>query len=380
MFSKAVKLFNLGGFDIKVDPSWLVIAALITWSLTQFFPTSLPGQSQAVYLGMALFAMLSFFVSLLLHELAHSVTARHYGVQIKSITLFLFGGMAEMKTEPTEALVEFRIAIAGPLMSFLLALWFWALAALSEAATAPAALTTVLSYLGTINLVLAVFNLVPAFPLDGGRVLRAYLWHRSGDPTYATRIATQSGAIVGYLLMGLGLMAVLQGALVAGIWQIMIGGFVVIAARASYQNQLLRGSWGDTPVARIMQPNPVTITPETTLADFANHTLLERGLSFVPVVEDGVLLGHIDRAMLAAIDRDNWADTRVGDVFAGLEPGTTTPPETTVQALMERISNSGRRKFLVTRGTQLAGVVSLADLTSFLSRAGTAPVQREGMT
>lgn len=369
MFSKAIRILTINGFDIKLDPSWVLIAALITWSLTQFFPTVLPGQPFATYLTMALIAMFSFFASLLLHELAHSVVARHFGVQIKGITLFLFGGVAEMETEPQSAGVEFWIAIAGPLMSLFLALCFWILTGVSAALFTNDALIYVLSYLATINLAIALFNLVPAFPLDGGRILRALLWYRSGDILKATETSTKSGAIVAYVLMTMGVFSLFQGAVVSGLWQIMIGGFVLIAARASYQHQLGQSVHARNPVGAVMTPNPITVSPDVSLSDFVNQTMLNHSVSFVPVVEDGVLLGHIDPAVLSGIDRDNWDNTQVGDIFAGLDPDTMVPPDMQISDLLTLISQTGKRKFLVTQGHDLVGVVSLADLTNYLVRA-----------
>lgn len=368
MFANAVKIFTLNHFDIKVDPSWLLIAALITWSLSQqFFPGVLPGASTLVYLAMAIVAMLGLFASLLLHELAHSVVARHLGVPIKSITLFLFGGVAELEGEPTSARVEFWIAVAGPAMSFCLAIGFWALEYIATWSGFSAPLIEIISYLALINLVIALFNLLPAFPLDGGRVLRAVLWMRSGDVLSATKSAAQSGAILAYALMALGVLSLFQGAVVSGVWQIMIGGFVLLAARASYSQQLAKLAFDDLTVAALMTPNPITVDPEITLSEFVNQVMLQKHVTFVPVVEDKVLLGHMDPSILAEIDREHWANARVGDVFAGLDKGVTTSPDASIHDLFETISATGQRKFLVVSDHNLVGVISLSDLAHCLN-------------
>ncbi|MCX8225406.1 MAG: site-2 protease family protein, partial [Sulfitobacter sp.] len=182
MFSNAVKLLSLNGFDIKIDPSWIIIASLVTWSLSQkYFPSVLADASSATYWAMGLLGMLGFFGSLLLHELGHSIVARYLGVPIKSITLFIFGGMAELGKEPSSARDEFWIALAGPVTSLALALGFWTIAQGTWLTSGSEPLFEVASYLALVNLVLALFNMLPAFPMDGGRVLRAYLWHRHGD-------------------------------------------------------------------------------------------------------------------------------------------------------------------------------------------------------
>ena len=368
MFKNSVKLFSINKFDIKVDPSWLLIAALITWSLSrQYFPQALPDVDTSIYLTLAVIAMLGLFASLLLHELAHSVVARHLGVPIKSITLFLFGGVAELEAEPTSARAEFWIAVAGPVMSMCLAVGFWTLGQIVMWSGFPQTLVALFGYLGFINLVLAVFNLLPAFPLDGGRVLRAVLWHKTGDVLSATRAAARSGAFLAYFLMMLGVFALFQGLIASGLWQIMIGGFVLIAARTSYAQQLAKVALKNRTVGSLMTHNPVTVSPDLTLSEFVNKIVLHKHVTFAPVMEEGVLLGHIDSSVLSKIDRENWANTKVGDVFVGLDPEVMTKADVLVQDLLETISRTGRRKYLVVADHDLLGVISLSDLTRCLT-------------
>jgi Zn-dependent protease/CBS domain-containing protein len=369
MFANSVKVLTINQFDIKVDPSWLIIAALVTWSLSQsFFPDALPGHSSQAYLAMAIVAMLGLFISLLLHELAHSVVARHLGVPIKSITLFLFGGVAELEAEPKSGIAELWIAIAGPLMSLVLALGFWSLSGIANLIAVAPAIISVLSYLALINLVLALFNMVPAFPLDGGRVLRAYLWHRSGDVLAATRTAARSGTFFAYFLMAVGVTGLFQGAVVAGLWQVMIGGFVLMAARAAYTAQLSKTVFEGQTVGTLMSPDPITVSPDVTLATFVNQIMLRHKVSFVPVTEGEVLLGHIDQSLLSGLDRENWASTRVGDVFVGLHDAVMVSPETLVPDLMDRIGQTGQRKFMVVSDHRLEGVITLSDLSTCLKQ------------
>ena len=367
MFSNAVRLFVLDGFEIKLDPSWFLIAGLITWTLaTQYFPTTMPDQTGAAYLLLAIIAMLGFFSSLLLHELAHSVVARRFGVRINAITLFLFGGVAELENEPPSAMSELWIAAAGPAMSVVLGIIFWALGGLWPSIASSDGLGTVLVYLATVNLVIAVFNLVPAFPMDGGRILRAYLWHRHGDVLKATRTATRSGMFFGYFLMALGLMAVFQGAVAAGFWYVLIGFFVLGAARSAYQNQLMQSKFAGKTASDVMIRNPVVVSPELTLSEFVNQVMLKHRISFAPVVADGVLIGFMDRDVLAAIDRDNWTSTRIGDVFAGLDVAATIAPDMPVEKLMRQIAQTGTRKFMVVEDHKLKGVITLANLIGSL--------------
>jgi CBS domain-containing protein len=173
-------------------------------------------------------------------------------------------------------------------------------------------------YLALMNLILALFNLIPAFPLDGGRVLRAYLWHRSGNSLSATRTAAKSGGILGYVLIGLGVLALFRGALVAGLWQIMIGGFILMAARSSYQSHLARAAFDHKAVRDLMERDPITIGPEITLADYVNRTVLAQGVTFVPVVEDGVPLGHMDRNSCRALTVNIGAARRLATSLSAL--------------------------------------------------------------
>ncbi len=374
MFSNAVKLFSINGFDIKIDPSWLVIFALISWSLSQhYFPTALPGETPVVYLTMAVIATLLFFVSLLLHEIAHSIVARRFGLAVGGIKLFLFGGVAEIEREPQSPRAEFIIAAAGPAMSVALSIGFLLSSRIAASIVGLAVVAQVLSYLAFINMVLAVFNLVPAFPLDGGRIFRAYLWHRGGSLLRATETAARAGTLFAFLLMGFGVASLFQGLIVPALWQILIGGFLLVAARASYQSQLVQVVFEKRTVEDLAQKRPVTVAPDVSLADFVNRTVLRHGLSFVPVVEDGVLLGYIDHAMILGIDREHWSSTQIGDVFAGLDAHSTVDPDMAVDDLLKIIATTGRRKFLVVKNGELVGVISLSDLTRHLQLSDLMP-------
>ena len=368
MFSNARTLTTVFGFDIRVDPSWLLIAALITWSLCQHtFPQAIPGLSQGAYVMMAVLAMLLFFASLVGHELAHAVTARRYGVETRGITLFLFGGVAELSKEPTRAIHEFWIALAGPAMSFLLAFVFWTVSGIAMLLFGAGPAIEVLGYLALINFVLAVFNLLPAFPLDGGRILRAWLWHRGGDMLAATEKAAQAGSTLAYGLILLGVLALFQGAMVGGFWQILLGFFVLAAARGSVEAQRIKSLLGTHTIRDLMTTTPETTDARTTLATLVNRIMLAKRISFVPVVENGTLLGHIDIDVLAGIDRENWANTTVGDVFVGLGDSECLSPDFPVPELFERIAKTGRRKFMVVDKGRLVGVISLSDLTRHLA-------------
>ena len=257
MFRNAVPLFRIAGIQLKIDPSWVLIAGLVLWSLSaQYFPTFLPRAGSLTHFVLALVGMFGLFASLTLHELAHSLTARRYGLGIAGITLFVFGGVAEMEDEPPTPAAEFWIAVAGPAASFGLALIFYAIA------PERGAMGALIGYLVWVNMALGTFNLIPAFPMDGGRVLRAFLWARSGSMDRATMRAAQMGSLLGIGLIGLGVLSLARGGGVGSLWTIMIGFFVFSAARGNYSAARYRHSLMGTTVAAVMSRNPVTVTPD----------------------------------------------------------------------------------------------------------------------
>lgn len=368
MFSRSFKLMTLLGFEVKIDPSWFLIAALITWSLAAgYFPIAVPGATSKAHIVMALVAMILFFASLILHELAHAIVAKRFDMDIKGITLFLFGGVAELSAEPETATSELWMALAGPAMSIALALAFWFTGGVAAAFGLPEALLAVFAYLALINLVLALFNLLPAFPLDGGRVLRALLWKRRGDLLEATRLASLSGTVFAWLLIGLGVFSLFGGAQIGGLWLVVIGLFLMSAARNAHQQQLMTSTMTGRTVGDLMTTSVVTTTPDQTLASFVDDVVLAQRVSFVPIVENGHLLGYVDLETVVRIDRENWATTRVEDVFIARGHSNTVRPDMPAQDLFQLMSRSKRRKYLVAEEERLIGVISISDMISFLA-------------
>lgn len=368
MFARSFRLMSLLGFEVRIDPSWFLIAALIVWSLaTGYFPSVLPDATVAAHVVMALVAMFLFFGSLILHELAHSVMAQRFGMRIRGITLFLFGGVAELDAEPDTARAELWTALAGPGMSILLAALFWSSAVTATVLDLPVTLTAILAYLAVINLVLALFNLLPAFPLDGGRVLRAVLWKRRGNLLEATRIASLSGTVLGWVLIGLGALSLFGGVRIGGVWLLVIGMFILAAARSAYEQQLMTSTVAGQTVGFLMTACVVTTTPDRTLSEFVNDIVLAQRVSFSPVVENGRLLGYVDLDTVIRIDRENWPITHVEDVFIASDESNTVRPQMQAQDLFELMDDTRRRKFLVAEDGRLLGVISLSDMIGFLA-------------
>ena len=272
---RPIRLFTLFGFEVKLDLSWLMLALLISWSLgAGMFPVEYPDLPPRAYAWMGIAGAIGVFFSIVFHELSHSVVARYYGLPIRGITLFIFGGVAEMEEEPPGPKSEFLMAIAGPIASFLMAFVFGGIEAIGLSSGWPLPIIGVCSALAYINLVVAIFNLIPAFPLDGG-----------------TRISSQAGRGFGFMLIVLGVIAFLQGNVIGGMWWFVIGIFLRGAATASYQRLMLHELLHHQPVTRFMRADPVTVPPSITIRQFVEDYLYRYHFKMFPVVADGALLG-----------------------------------------------------------------------------------------
>ena len=368
MFKNAIDVARIFGFRIKVDPSWFLIVALIVWSLsTTYFPSTLPEYTRAGYIVLSILAALGLFGSLILHELSHSLVARRFGVKIAGITLFIFGGVAELEKELASAKSEFWIAIAGPVMSlFLGGVALVTGAAIETSGLSPAG-AVLFSYLGLINLVLAGFNLIPAFPMDGGRILRAGLWAYRGDLMWATRIASKAGSVFGYALVFSGFWALFSGVTIGGLWQILIGMFVLSASKGAYQHLMTKEALKGQTVRTLMTAQSWVANPRDTLDHVVNDIMLGHNVSFVPVLDGNRLMGYVDTALAQKIGREKWPHTLISDAYIAVSDVNTIPPDTPTQTLMKKISETGQRKFLVSDGNALLGVITLADLTTYLA-------------
>lgn len=376
MFSRSFTMFKLMGYDIKIDPSWFFIAALVVWSLaTGYFPQTLTDATSTQILVLSVLAMLGLFTALILHELSHSLVARRFGVEIKGITLFIFGGVAELGKEPQSPGAEFWIALAGPAMSFALAFIFWVALSVAGFLALPEMVMAFFAYMAWANTILAVFNLLPAFPMDGGRVIRAVLWNRLNDQLAATERATAIGGVIAYGLIGLGLLNVVLTGQLGSLWIVIIGLFILASGKGAYADMRMRKTFEGKTARHIMTAAPVAITPDETLHTLVNQYILKRRVSFVPVVEQGVLLGYVDVDVLRGIDAENWPQTYVGDVFVESDPDNTVSPDETAESVMRRLQQSGRRKFLVASGRRLQGVITLADLARYLDLVQSVGVQ-----
>lgn len=368
MFGKPFALFKLLGFTVKLDVSWSVVALLIAWSLAQgLFPDLYEGLPTLTYWWMGLAGVIGLFFSLILHELSHSLVARRYGLQIRGITLFLFGGVAEMEGEPASPRAELHMAIAGPLASLGLALGFQVLAWLAAAADLPAALYGVVRYLAFINLALALFNMLPAFPLDGGRVFRAWLWQRGGDLHAATRTAANVGNAVGLGLIFIGIVSAVSGNFVVGLWWFLIGLYIRGAAAASYYQVVAGRTLAGLPVSRFMNERPVTVPAGIDVAALVEDYVYRHHHEFFPVLHDGRLVGSVATRDIKAVPREAWPTTPVGDIAQRCSAENTIEAAADAGQALASMQASGSSRLMVTQAGRLVGILTLKDLLRVLA-------------
>jgi Zn-dependent protease/CBS domain-containing protein len=358
-------LGRIGGVRVRIHWSLLVVFALIVWSLAAtVFPSQNPEHSDGTHLVMAVAAALLFFASVLLHELGHAWQARRDGLEIDGITLWIFGGVAQFKGAFPNAGAEFRIAIAGPLVTLVLSGGFMLLAL----AGFPNAVDGVAAWLGFINLTLLVFNLIPALPLDGGRVLRAVLWRARGDLGWATRLAAEIGMGFGYLFIALGvLMFIVEGSF-SGAWLAFIGWFLLQAATAEARYVATEQALAGLHVRDLMVRNPVVVDPDTTVGRFMDEVASTRRFTTYPVVErSGRPIGLLAFSSVTAVPRSDWDTRRVRETMVPLdEVPLLTEGASAVDALADLLSRPGANRGLVVSNGHLDGLLSITDLARAL--------------
>lgn len=367
MFTKKIKIIELFGFPIYLDLSWFVIVLLITWSLaSSVFPQFYQELATSTYWLMGLAGALGLFLSILLHELGHSLVAREFNVPMRGITLFIFGGVAEMTEEPPSAKAEFFVAIAGPIVSVAIAIGCYLLAILGSSFL-PVPIIGVLSYLGVINAVVVGFNLIPAFPLDGGRVLRSILWYLKGSLKWATRITSTIGSGFGMFLILLGILGFLQGNIIGGMWQVLIGIFLRNAAMMSYQQVLIRRALEGESIDRFMNSDPISVPPSITIGQLVEDYIYRYHHKMFPVTDDGKLLGCITTREVHQVPREQWSTRTVGDLLRPCDEENTIEQGTDAMRALSQIGQGQRSRLMVVQDGKLKGILSLKDLLQFIS-------------
>jgi Zn-dependent protease len=361
----SVRLGRVAGVEIGVNWSWLVVFALITWSLgAVVFPETNPGLADGAYVAMAAVAAALFFAALLLHELGHAVVARREGMEIDGIVLWLFGGVARFKGMFPSAGAELRIALAGPAVTVAIAA---ALLALAVALPLPSGVDGVVMWLGTINVFLLVFNLLPALPLDGGRVLRAALWQAWGDFTEATRVAGAIGRGFGWAMVAGGVALLFALGAASGLWLALIGWFLIAAAGAEASLATIRSALGSLRVGDAMASRPTTVPAEMTLSEFADGPFAATRHAAYPVLDDGGrvvgLLGFRD---VAAVEPARWDAARVRALARPLDDVLTLAPGDDLGTAASELVADDLRRALVLDDGRLAGLLSMTDVARLI--------------
>jgi Zn-dependent protease/predicted transcriptional regulator len=356
------KIASIMGIPIRVHFSWLVIFGLIAWSLsTAYFPRVAPDLSELSYWAGGLIAALLLFLSVAFHELSHSLMAKKYRLVISSITLFIFGGVSQMKGEPPTPKAERAIALAGPLSSFFLSLIFFLAYGMVEGRVARA----LFSYLSELNLVLGAFNLIPGFPMDGGRVLRAFLWKRSGDFFSATRRASRYGQTISLFLILFGLFSLFAG-FPGAIWLMLIGWFLYSASQSSYRQAGLQETLVGIKVKDIMVRNIVTMPSDLSLDIAVNEYFLRYGYGGFPVMDNGEFLGFVSLKEIKNVPKTEWHDVRVSDVVDPFRNDWEVSMNDDAMKALELMLNEDRGRLAVMEHGKMIGLITRNGIAAYI--------------
>jgi len=362
-----INLFRVGGIRISIDFSWFVIFVLILWSLSVgYFPREFPAQNAYSYWGAGIVATLLFFLSVIFHELAHSLIAIRSGLQIPEITLFIFGGISKLSEDAKDAADEFKIAVVGPLSSFVLAVVFMFLEKAARSMQLPMT-AVIFGYLTWINFALAVFNLIPGFPLDGGRILRAFLWWKTGSLTSATKYASDVGKGLAVAMMILGGIQIFGGMLIGGLWLIFIGAFLRGVAEGSYQEVLMRQSLEGVKVDEVMVREVVGVPPDLPVSRLISAYLLRYGYKGYPVMERaGEPIGIVEIFHIKDIHEEDRQSRTVAEVMEPINPDLVVEPDLPLIDALKKIGDSDLGRLLVIQNKQMVGLITKSGLNRFL--------------
>jgi len=365
---RGFRIFSIRGIDIRIDASWFILFFLILWSLSAgTFPVVAPGLDAWAYFAMGLAGAFLFFASILLHELAHSVVAQSRGIGIQGITLFVFGGVAHTQAEPHRPDDELAIAGIGPVVSLALGTIFFLLATLGRAAAWSPAVHELARYLGYINLMLAIFNLLPGYPLDGGRVFRALVWKRTGDLARATRWATSGGRWIGLGLIVLGIAQALLGAILGGAWLVLIGMFLRGAAGTAAYRNALEHILRTVRAADVMSRTAV-VDAHISLMDLARGAAMRSAHAAFAVRAHGRILGTLPVSRLESTPRHEWSSIAVGQLMTSLDREAVVAPDTLMTEVVDRIRSAGQ--VFVMQDDDVLGIISPSDLAELAARFG----------
>ncbi len=363
---RGITLFKIAGIRISLDFSWFIIFALVFFALSAgYMPRAYPGQPSQSYWVAGFIATLLFFASVMIHEIAHSLVAIHHGIDIPEITLFIFGGVSRLSQEPSDPQTEFKIAVVGPLTSFVLAAFFWGIGALLKN-FGPSLIAVVVGYLAWINLILGIFNLVPGFPLDGGRLLRAFLWWKTGSLTRATKVASDFGKGFALAIMILGGVQIFAGDLINGLWFIFIGMFLRGMSSQGYEELVIRKALEGVHVNEVMVREVVTVPPDLTISQLIHDYFLHYAFRGFPVTDNGQVLGVVSVTAVRQLPLEEYDVRRVADIMTPLTDDVLVDGRASLADALVKMSREGQDHLLVLNGGRLAGLVTKTGLLRFV--------------
>ncbi|MFA5103815.1 MAG: site-2 protease family protein [Candidatus Margulisiibacteriota bacterium] len=363
---QSLQVARIFGIPIEINYSWIVIFILITWSLASgYYPLFLPSRQEYVYWLAAGISAILLFVSLLLHELSHSLVAIRNGIPIKKISLFIFGGVAQMEKEPDTSVIELKIAIAGPACSLFIALICLAAFVVLNRTNAHPMVTSMVFYIAIVNMSIVVFNSIPGFPLDGGRILRAMIWKFNNNLKTATRIATYLGRFFSYAIMLAGLFFLSQKEYLSGIWLLVLGLFLHEAAEMSYQQLILKKALVGVQVKEIMSEDVISVPPDLSLDKLVNDYFFKHRHMGFPVVDNGLLKGIVTLHSVKEFPRDQWSSTSVFQALTPVRQDLVVCPESDCLEALLQVTKSGLGRLLVVDHGRLVGIITQRGLVRF---------------
>jgi Zn-dependent protease/predicted transcriptional regulator len=368
MFRSPIKLFKVFGIEIRLDYSWFIIFALFAYFFGfYYFPSYLPGLNKGLLALITIITVIVFFISVLIHEISHSLVARRRGTPVDKITLFLFGGMAQIEKEPETPYSEFIMAIAGPVASFVLAgmfglIWFFTID------IRPVSIPV--GYLAVINLALGVFNMIPGYPLDGGRVLRSIIWKVTGNLKRATFIASTAGRVLGFMIIAGGIYFIFTGNFLNGIWLSFIGWFLQSSAQMSYRQLIIENSIKGIKVKDIINEDIVYVLKDITLQELVDDFFMRYRFGRFPVVEDDKtqkLIGIISLHDIKEVPKEEWPEVRAGDIVKPVSNSEKVSLSTGISDAIKKMGKNNLSHLVVMSGSRLRGIITKSDVIRFIN-------------
>lgn len=367
MFKSSIKLFKVFGIEIRLDYSWFIIFALFAYYFGfVYFPSVLSGLNEGFLALITIITVILFFTSVLIHEMSHSLVARRRGTSVKRITLFIFGGMAEIEKEPETPYSEFVMAIAGPVASFVVGIIFgviWIFTVNIAPVREP------VKYLAIINIVLGVFNMLPGYPLDGGRVLRSIVWRVTGNLERATFIASTVGRVIGFMIIAVGVLFILTGNFLNGVWLAFIGWFLQSSAQMGYKHLIFETSIKGIKVGDVMNENIVNVTKDITIQDLVDDYFMKYRFGRFPVIEDEKtqrFIGVISLHDIKGVSKEEWMEVKIGDIVKTVSESEKVNMSMEISDAIKRMGKNNLGHLVIMSGGRLRGIITKSDVMRFI--------------